>query len=110
MTRSEIYTTLVMIAADYDIYQCEACADAIQHWLIRHGLPGIRLLLRTRGYDFMISERVGGHMSITQNGCHYGIEVLGWVFDNLPQTGIPKQAWLDDFDSIDGFDVYESSF
>lgn len=58
----------------------------------------------------MISARVGGHRSITQNGCHHGVEVDGQVFDNLPQTGITKAAWLDDFESMDGFDVSERPF
>ena len=67
-------------------------------------------MLRTYSNDFMISNRVGGHMSITQNGCHYGIEVSGYVFDNLPQTGITKQAWLNDFESIDDILIEEMPF
>ncbi|MCC3417610.1 MAG: hypothetical protein JGK24_11960 [Microcoleus sp. PH2017_29_MFU_D_A] len=33
---------------------------------------------------------------------HYGIEVQGLVFDNLSVTGITREDWLNDFQSISG--------
>ncbi|MEG4801264.1 papain fold toxin domain-containing protein [Microcoleus sp. ARI1-B5] len=38
--------------------------------------------------------------SITLNGQHYGVEVQGLVFDNLSVTGITREDWLNDFQSI----------
>lgn len=35
--------------------------------------------------------------SITENGTHYGVEVLGLVFDNLSEYGLPRQEWIADF-------------
>ncbi len=109
-TDQEIHEKVFSIASRYGIFQCQACADEIQQWLQKRGIHGVSIKITTRMNDFMISERVGSHTTITQNGCHYGVEVRGKVFDNLPQTGIPKQDWLDDFECIGGFDVEEIYF
>ncbi|MFN6515652.1 MAG: papain fold toxin domain-containing protein [Nostoc sp. CreGUA01] len=34
---------------------------------------------------------------MTENGTHYGIEVLGRVFDNLSAEGMTREDWLRDF-------------
>lgn len=110
LTDQEIHAKLLEIASRYKIFQCQACADEMQRWLRGRGINGVYIKISTRINDFMISERVGVHTTITQNGCHYGIEAGGKVFDNLPHTGIPKQDWLKDFECIGGFDVEENRF
>ena len=48
--------------------------------------------------------------SITDNGIHYGVEVLGLVFDNLSRQGIglPRGEWINDFSCRSGkFDLEE---
>lgn len=110
LTDQELYEKLSSIASRYEIFQCQACADEIQGWLQKRGIHGIYIKISTRMNDFMISTRVGSHTTITQNGCHYGVEVRSKVFDNLSYTGIPKQEWLDDFECIGGFDIEELRF
>lgn len=46
---------------------------------------------------FIISRRHGMEESITENGTHYGVEVLGRVFDNLSDYGLPREDWIADF-------------
>lgn len=75
-----------------------------------HYISGSCIKLRAYGGDFIISERMGGDIAIAQNGVHYGIEVRGVIFDNLPNTGMQKRDWLDDFECIGGFEVTEMSF
>jgi hypothetical protein len=31
------------------------------------------------------------------NGRHYGVEINGFVFDNLSPQGMTREAWLNDF-------------
>lgn len=109
-TDYEIYAYLTEITKKYGIFQCQACADEIQHWLEQHNINGIYIKISAYVSDFIVSERVGGSTTITKNGIHYGIEVSGKVFDNLPNTGISKQAWLNDFECIGGFEITETSF
>jgi hypothetical protein len=79
-------------------------------WLQDRKLKGVYIKLTRRESDFMISKRVGGHTAITQNGCHYGVEAFGKVFDNLPDTGVSKQMWLNDFECLGSFDIEEWPF
>ncbi|MEI6442947.1 MAG: papain fold toxin domain-containing protein [Nostocales cyanobacterium ELA583] len=43
--------------------------------------------------------------SITNNGTHYGVEVLGKVFDNLSVEGMTREDWLNDFDCLSLYKV-----
>lgn len=109
-TDAEIHQRLSTIAAQYEIFQCQECAEAMKRWLVAQKIEGV--LIRLRAYDgnFIISERTGGDVAISQNGFHYGVEVRGKIFDNLPMTGLAKQVWLNDFDCIGGFEVIETQF
>jgi hypothetical protein len=107
---AEVHRKLREIANQYGIFQCQACADAMQHWLQTQRIPGVYLKIIARSSDFIISERVGGDVSITQNGRHYGIETGGKVFDNLPGAELSKQEWLADFECIGGFEFEETPF
>ena len=40
--------------------------------------------------------------SITENGTHYGVEVLGLVFDNLSEYGLSRVEWIADFNCRSG--------
>ena len=110
MTFDAIYAQLRQLAEQYQLFQCQTCADDLQHWLKMHHILGVYIKIVARNGDFIISERVGSDISITQNGCHYGIEVAGKVFDNLPNSGLTKQEWLSDFECVGGFEIEESSF
>ncbi|MCX6044777.1 MAG: hypothetical protein NT075_06655 [Chloroflexi bacterium] len=110
MSTDEIYKSLTEIANTYGIFQCQACANEMQQWLVNHNINGVYIRISTHASNFIVSERVGGYTTITENGIHYGIEVYGQVFDNLPNTGISRQAWLNDFECIGDFEVVETPF
>lgn len=107
---NEIFEKLSGIARKFSVFQCQECADEIQIWLKECNINGVYLKLRSAGGDFIISERVGGDIAISQNGIHCGVEVYGRVFDNLPSTGMMKQTWLNDFACLGGFTVIEIPF
>lgn len=109
-TNQTIHHQVARIASQYRIFECEACAYEIRKWLKRKHIAGTYLTIRARMGDFIISTRVGGHTSITLNGFHYGVEVRGKVFDNLPDTGVSKEVWLNDFACFAGFELTEESF
>ncbi|MEL7039523.1 MAG: papain fold toxin domain-containing protein, partial [Cyanobacteria bacterium J06592_8] len=43
----------------------------------------------------------------TENGTHYGVEILGQVFDNLGDEGLSRDDWINDFECISGRFVIE---
>ncbi|MEL6490531.1 MAG: papain fold toxin domain-containing protein [Cyanobacteria bacterium J06621_3] len=97
------------IAVNYPLLECSECAIAIMQWLNSRGLSGTILLIRTRNWrrPFITSERYGFNESITINGKHYGVEVMGAVFDNLSREGLPRSAWISDFSCPTGQVIVE---
>jgi hypothetical protein len=110
LTDSQIHESLARIAKKYRIFQCEECAEEMRHWLEGHNIQGTYIRINALGSDFIVSERVGGDTAITKNGIHCGIETHGKVYDNLPNSGLSRQAWLNDFDCIGGFEIRETAF
>ena len=84
---------------------------ALKQWLVRRKLRGKLWQLSTRydDEDFILSkqlEQMGCFDSITENGTHYGTEVLDKIFDNLSKEGLSLDDWVKDFSSLsDEFDV-----
>lgn len=79
-------------------------------WLKDNGIEGKILQLRTKRRNdfFIISDRYSPLESITDNGIHYGVEVLGLVFDNLSHQGLPRDEWINDFSCRSGsFNIQE---
>jgi len=105
LSDEQIYQSLIKITNQYELLECQECAEAICTWLRQQNINAIHLKIKARYTDFIISKRVGGQVSITFNGIHYGTEVRNKVFDNLPNTGLTRQEWLDDFESFGGFDI-----
>ena len=95
----EIYQELIQIASKFPLLACDQSARAMLRWLIENQIPATVLKLRTkrRGEQFISSDRGNPNQSITENGTHYGIEVLGLVFDNFSTKGLTRQEWLQDF-------------
>lgn len=61
----------------------------------------IKIQTSTKKEQYILSQRLeslGIMESITDNGIHYGVEVLGRVFDNLSSEGMIVEEWLADFD------------
>ncbi|MGE5660035.1 MAG: papain fold toxin domain-containing protein [Actinomycetota bacterium] len=102
----EIYREVSEIVSQFHLYQCDEAVQAVAQWLENRGLKGIVLRIKTRyDEDYILSQRLesqGITESITLNGQHYGIEVQGLVFDNLSATGLTREDWLNDFQSISG--------
>ena len=103
LSRGEIYQEIGKIVANFTIYKCDACVKAVMRWLKENGIEGkvIKIKTPTRKEQYILSrrlERLGILESITDNGVHYGVEVLGQVFDNLSVEGMTIEEWLNDFD------------
>jgi hypothetical protein len=99
MNNQEIWHNVGKIASKYAILECDHCAIAVMQWLRENGVAAKILRLRTkrRNEVFIICDRHSSGTSITENGTHYGVEVLGKVFDNLSDEGISREEWMSSF-------------
>jgi hypothetical protein len=99
LSAEEIWQAIGEITSTFSLLECDKCAIAIMQWLNQHGVSGTVLKLKTkrRSEVFITSDRWNSDESITENGTHYGVEVLGQVFDNLSSEGLPRKAWLQSF-------------
>jgi Papain fold toxin 2 len=97
------------IVVMFPLLECAQCATAVMLWLEPQGIPYqlLRLKTRRRSDLFIISNRIVSGESITENGVHYGVEVLGRVFDNLSVTGLERSDWLQDFHCRSGGFIIE---
>ena len=95
----EIHTYVGQIVALFPLLECAQCAVAVMQWLDRSTIDYqlLRLKPKRRSDVFIVSDRVISGESITENGMHYGVEVLGKVFDNLSTEGLVRGEWLRDF-------------
>lgn len=98
----EIYQAVGKIVEKFALYQCHDCVIAISQWLEENNLEGkiIKIRTKNRRENYILStrlERLGITESITDNGTHYGIEVLARVFDNLSIVGMTREELLNDF-------------
>jgi hypothetical protein len=102
MDNQEIWQTVSEIVTRYQLLECDRCAIAVMQWLRENGIEGKILRLRTkrRTEVFIICNRYRSGESITENGTHYGVEVLGKVFDNLSDEGISREQWVSSFHCI----------
>ena len=100
----EIYQELGNISSQFKNLECDKCAIALKSWSDANGIEGkiIKLITKKRNDFFIISNRYSDSESITENGIHYGVEVLGLVFDNLSSQGLPYDEWLNDFSCRSG--------
>lgn len=99
ISQEEIWQKVGQITLAYPIYECDKCAIAIVQWLTAEGVNGTFLCLRTANCrdSFITSNRHRGNESITLNGKHYGVEIMGRVFDNISEAGLTREDWLSDF-------------
>lgn len=76
----------------------------MKSWLDSNKIESKIIKLRTKRRNdfFIISNRYSDIESITDNGIHYGVEVLGLVFDNLSLQGLPRNEWINDFSCRSG--------
>ncbi|MEC4818993.1 MAG: papain fold toxin domain-containing protein [Scytonema sp. PMC 1069.18] len=110
LSTEEIYQTLGNIASQFKNLECDKCAMALKSWSDANGIEGtiIKLKTKKRNDFFIISNRYSESESITENGIHYGVEVLGLVFDNLSRQGLSRNDWINDFSCRSGeFDLEE---
>ncbi|MEA5567346.1 papain fold toxin domain-containing protein [Anabaena sp. UHCC 0399] len=104
LSTEEIYQALGNISSQFGNLECDKCAIALKAWSDGNGIEAKILKLRTKKRNdfFIISDRYGDSESITDNGIHYGVEVLGLVFDNLSPQGLPLDEWINDFSCRSG--------
>ncbi len=108
---AELYEKIGKLVVRFPLLHCEECASTLKRWLKQRGIPGKiwRLSTRYDYEDFILSDRLeqqGCSETITENGVHYGVEVLGKIFDNLSEQGLSIDDWINDFTSLsDEFDV-----
>jgi hypothetical protein len=106
----DIYREVGKIVSQFNLYQCYDCAMTVMQWLRDNGIEGRIIELNTfyRDEDYIISDRVGGEESISMNGKHYGVKLLGLVFDNLSDKGMTEAEWIEDFHCLsDRFTIAE---
>ena len=99
LSAEEIYLQLGNISSQYSNLECDKCAMEMKSWLDSNRIERKILKLRTKKRNdfFIISSRFSDNESITDNGIHYGVEVLGLVFDNLSYQGLPRNEVVDLF-------------
>ena len=87
------------LVIQYSLLECDQCAIALMQWLNSQNIPGKILKLKTkrRSELYIVSDRITANQAITENGTHYGVEVLGKVFDHLSPEGLSRENWLNDF-------------
>ncbi len=90
------------IASQFQLFQCEECASAIQEYLLTNKIKGKLIKLETGSsedpFGNIYHEKLQCNISV--NGKHCGIIVQmekEIVFDNIYPRGISKQQWLDNF-------------
>lgn len=99
LSPKQIYQEIGQIVSQFKNLECDICAKTVMQWLKDNGIEGKILKLRTRKRNdfFIISDRFSPNESITDNGIHYGVEVLGLVFDNFSREGMTREDWQNDF-------------
>ncbi|MDZ8056010.1 MAG: papain fold toxin domain-containing protein [Aulosira sp. ZfuVER01] len=106
LSNEKIYQEVGNIVANFELYKCDECANAVMQWLRENGISGRIIKIQTRlGEDYIISKRLERLLitdSITLNGIHYGVEVQERVFDNLSTEGLTLSNWLNDFECPSG--------
>ncbi|NJL81138.1 MAG: hypothetical protein HC836_46005 [Richelia sp. RM2_1_2] len=110
LSAEEIYQEVGNISSQFKNLECDKCAIFMKSWLDSNGIDSKIIKLRTKKRNdfFIISNRYSNNESITDNGIHYGVEVLGLVFDNLSRLGLPRNEWINDFSCRSGgFSVEE---
>ncbi|WP_309745226.1 MULTISPECIES: papain fold toxin domain-containing protein [unclassified Chamaesiphon] len=95
----DIYREVGKIVSQFDLYQCYDSAIAVMQWLRDNRIEGRIIELKTfyRDEDYIVSDRIGGDESISENGKHYGVRVCGLIFDNLSTIGMKEADWIRDF-------------
>jgi hypothetical protein len=105
----KIWDEIGSIVENYPLLACDQCAIAVLQWLKIHEIEGKVLKLRTKRRTdlYIISDRIPAQESITENGIHYGVEVMVKVFDNLSREGLLRAEWIQDFHCRSGQFIIE---
>lgn len=102
--QEKVWQAVGRITINYPLLECDKCALTVMRWLKKRDIEAkiLRLQTKRRSENFITSDRHGLDESITENGTHYGVEVMGKVFDNLSSEGLSRRDWIKDFSCLSG--------
>ncbi len=94
-----IWNELSQIVIHYSLLEWDKCAIALMQWLNTQNIPGKILKLKTKRRsdlyivsDHIVSDRITANQSITENGTHYGVEVLGKALSRPELKVFPSET------------------
>lgn len=88
-------------------YKCKEFENELESKMKENGISGEKIEIRTNyGRGYIYSDNL--KTDISTNGYHCGIEVDGYVFDNLNPTGVPYSQWINDLGGEGFFDIIRS--
>ncbi|XWK88533.1 MAG: papain fold toxin domain-containing protein [Phormidium sp.] len=103
MVESNLRQQISQIAIGFQLFECNACALAIQEFLIQRRIAGKQVKIYTGNAEGKFGNIYHDDLqqNIATNGHHEGIAVeidgIEVIFDNIHQEGIPRQDWLAKF-------------
>ena len=86
------------VASRYGNLQCVQAKNAMLQYLMSQNLHGSVIELRFPPYPGFVYSNMY-NKQISENGYHVGIEYKGIVYCNVHPTGLPEQAWINDFEA-----------
>ena len=117
----DLQSQLTAIAQQFPLFECVACAQALQQFCQSHQIPGKHIRLFTGSAEDPFCNIYHEHLqcNISINGYHAAISIEisqeEWIFDNIHPNGLPRMAWLKNFyspmqDLGQDFKIIESEF
>ena len=90
-------------------YKCKEFESELESKMKENGISGEKIEIRTNyPSDYIYSDNL--KTDISTNGYHCGIEVDGYVFDNLNPTGVPYSQWINDLGGEEFFEILRTNF
>src|SRR4051812_5257888 len=97
------------ITKKYKLLQCQNCAKELEQVFKENGFSGEVLVLspkyKTKGGFIMLANPkmlskwgISTDEPISNNNRHVGVDVGGYVFDNIHKLGVPRKQWAKQFD------------
>lgn len=96
-------------AKGFKNFRCKECADAIVKAMKEKGYCGEIIDIQARGNRPLIySDRAG--KVISEDGTHRAVRIGDTVFDNHNPNGLSFDDWVNDLNTVYGFDIIVTHF